>query len=149
MPQIAATARVNIHYRIIAAISVEVKSVEGFRFYAFNVVGVDESAERRVVVAALQTVEARIAIEVVAAVMERHFVCKRAALAYDIAVEIVFEGCHSGAAFRICAQYVAEKIFFEVYFTPSKIIPAIPLWAYMYCVYIAPVFSPTSRSPSR
>ena len=61
---------VNIHYRVVEAVGVEVEAVDCFGIKVAYVVGVDETSRFGVVVSGLQVVQLHVFVEVVATVTE-------------------------------------------------------------------------------
>ena len=77
------TVRVNKHYRIISAISVEIKSVNGFRIEEGDIVSIYESACFRVVISRIEIIQSRFLVKIVASVSERICVAYRAFISQE------------------------------------------------------------------
>ena len=92
---------------------------------ACEAIGVNEAADCRVIIAALEVVEARIGIAVIAAVAEEVDVCQGAGGGEDIAPGVVgvLRDLGEAAAVLVDRQDVALQIFDEIVLRPGSIAP--------------------------
>ena len=99
------TGRVCIHYRIIAAVSVEIEAVNGFRVGVVEAVYVEESTDFRVVVTRLQIIETRFSIKIVTSVPEG------VTNAYICSISYCFSSCIENLLITPCIVFVLYNNF--------------------------------------